>query len=134
MSDDGRGEPFRSHISPSDVWRMVAADERARGSVTEDEVQDIDGVHLFGLIDTRKRVKKWIKSLSKDDAGGGGGATEGRKEKSPALSDEQGVTVVAGGGRAKSPMSPPNHELVSKSQMSPERSAGIIRIPRKATK
>ena len=64
-SDDGRLGPFRSSVSPSDVWRLVAA-AVARDSAA---VDGIDGVAMFGLALTRKCVKKWHKALRQHGGG-----------------------------------------------------------------
>ena len=63
-SDDGRLGPFRSSVSPSDAWRLVAA-AVARDSA----VDDMDGVAMFGFDLTRKCVKKWHKALRQHGGG-----------------------------------------------------------------
>ena len=50
--------PFKSMVSPSDVWRQVAAAEGKSG-------QAPDGIALFGL--DNKRVREEIKNASKYD-------------------------------------------------------------------
>jgi len=50
--------PFKSMVSPSDVWRQVAASEGKSG-------QAPDGIALFGL--DNKRVREEIKNASKYD-------------------------------------------------------------------
>jgi len=66
-ADDGSGRPFKSAISPSDVWRQVAYDREVQlfgasgGPSRAWDVSTVDGVALFGL--DREVVRREIAGL-----------------------------------------------------------------------